>query len=99
MSLLLITMIAAIVIVLFARASGKRLLDDTSELLQMKHSPDAGKKKEKAIFGVISRRTLPARAAPGAFERPLDITPNVPADQVLPPPEPVQGVNAGNEVI
>jgi len=98
--LLAIIVVLAIICFLF-RMSGGDLVRRSRGLIRTRNvvGLNAGRRREKAIFGGISGGALPVQAAPGVYERPLDIAANGPAGQVLPPPEQVQGINTGNEVV
>jgi len=101
-TLIIFAIILIVIIACFLfRISGRELVRRSRSMISTR-SPaglNAGKKREKAIFGGIGSGTIPTPGTPGVYERPLDVAANGAGGQVLPPPEPVQGINAGNEVI
>lgn len=99
MSIFIVIVIAAIVIFIIVKIEIENVMNSISDLFLEKDTKDSGRKKEIEIFGNVRRRKLPAKQKASNYEKPLDIIPAAQNNQVLPPPEPVQGINNGNEII
>lgn len=86
---------------LLLRMSGGELVKRSRGLIRSRNAAglNVGRRREKAIFGGIDGGTPAVHAVAGLYERSLDIAANGATGQVLPPPEQVQGVNTGNEVV
>lgn len=95
--LFLLLIILLVLVAIRARANCNDLLRRSRGTIVSKTPTGLNnvRKREKAIFAGVQLLSTNGPQARTDYERPLDIV----EEDVLPPPEPIQGINRGNDIL
>ncbi len=86
-------------IAFFIRIEGSEISGRSRGIVKRKSTElKPGRNREKMLFAKISKGTALRHNGNVVYEQPLDIAQNG-NNNVLPPPEEIQGINNGNEII